>query len=249
MKTIVIKLGGSVLTEKKDYKKANKKMISQLAREISKINNKYKIILVHGAGSFGHAPVVKYKINNGIKTKKHKLGFADTHLSVSQLSNMIVEALIFHGVSAVSLTPTLLFKQNNKKVCSFNDKIVKDFLDAGYLPILYGDMVLDKKLNGSVLSGDQIMKLVSKKMKADKMVFISDVEGVYVDGKVFPKITKSNLSSIKSHLGGSAKVDVTGGMYGKLMEIMKSKVSSVITNPQNLAKAVQGKKVGTSILP
>jgi len=249
MKTIIIKLGGSVITKKQGYKQSRKKMIYFLAKEISKIHMKYKLILVHGAGSFGHAPVVKYNINNGIKTKKHKLGFADTHLSVSQLSNMIVEALISYNVPAISLTTTVLFKQKNKRIKSFSDKIVKDFLKQGYLPVLYGDMVLDEKLKGSVLSGDQIMTVLSKKLKADKMIFISDMEGVLVDCKVFPKLTKKNIKTIKFHLKGSKKTDVTGGMYGKIIEIMKSGVPALITNPKNLNKAIKGKKVGTLIFP
>jgi len=247
METIVIKLGGSIITDKSGYKKAKLEMISQLVKEISMIKGQYNIVLVHGAGSFGHAPVIKYNINNGIKTKEHKLGFTDTHLAVSQLSNLIIEELINNKTPAISLSPSILFNQKNKQINNYNHEIVEKYLKQGYLPVLYGDMVLDDELNGSVLSGDQIMKHVSKKLKATKMIFISDVEGVLSDGKVIPELNSTNIQKYETQLLGSAKADVTGGMYGKIKEIMASDIPTIITSPDNFLKAINGEQVGTLI--
>ena len=245
---ILVKLGGSVITEKEGYKRADNASIGYLARELSKVRNK-KIILVHGAGSFGHAPVVKYKINNGVYTDKQKLGFADTHLSVAQLSSLLVESLVSKDVLAVSIPPMVLFKQNKKRVASVIIQPILDFLNTGYMPVLYGDMALDATLGGSVLSGDQIMSVLAKELGAKQMIFVSDVEGVMINGRVVPTITKKNLKDVREHITGSRKTDVTGGMYGKIMEIMNGNVPTIITNPQNLQAAILGKKVGTLIIP
>ncbi|MCD6227377.1 isopentenyl phosphate kinase family protein [Candidatus Micrarchaeota archaeon] len=248
---ILIKFGGSVITYKNKYKSARKKMVDKLTLELAKVWKKdYKLILVHGAGSFGHAPVVKYKINNGVHTKGQKIGFADTHLAVSELSNLIVKSLIKYNVPAVSLPPAFLFEQNNKKVVRFYSQPIFDYFNEGYLPVLYGDMVLDYSLGGSVLSGDQIMTVLSKAMPVDKMIFITDVEGVLDNnGNVIPIINKDNLSEVQHHLTGSKNVDVTGGMHGKIMEIIHSGVPTVITNSKSMKDAILGKKVGTFILP
>jgi isopentenyl phosphate kinase len=248
MGLVIVKLGGSVITKKEGYKKENKKMITFLSRIISKEYGKNDLIIIHGAGSFGHAPVLKYGINNGIKTAKHKIGFSDTHLSMSFLSNIIVNELVKSNVPAVSVYPLFFAEQDNKKVSKFDISNITTLLKNGYVPVLCGDMVLDKKLGGSVISGDVIISLLSKKLNAKKMIFISDVEGVYVNGKVFPRITGKNIERIRSHFGLSKKADVTGGMYGKIKAIMKSKVPAVITNPKNLKPALEGEKVGTLIL-
>ena len=172
METVIIKLGGSVITKKSRYKQPNKRMISYLAKAISEMYGKKRMILVHGAGSFGHAPVVKYDIGNGIKTDKHRLGFADTHLSVSELSNLLTSELIRRGVPAISIAPVVIFKQHNKRIIKCLNKPLIEILKKGYLPVLYGDMVIDTRLGGSVLSGDQITTYLAKTMKAKRFHFI-----------------------------------------------------------------------------
>jgi len=249
MDLVIVKLGGSVLTKKEGYKEENRASIARLAKGIADVYSKCKLVLVHGAGSFGHAPVVKHGINEGVRTNAQKVGFADTHLAVSQLSNMIVEELIKNGVPAISMPPAVICRQDNKTIKEFGIGQIKAFLDAGYLPVVYGDMVLDDSMGGSVVSGDRLMAALAKGLGAKRMVSISDVEGVYVDGKIFPVITKDNIDGIRSHLGLSGKTDVTGGMYGKIREIMGSGVPAVVTNEKNMKDAILGREAGTSIKP
>ena len=162
----------------------------------------------------------------------------------------MLKSLIKYGAPAVSLPPAFLFEQDDKKVVRFYSQPVFDYFNEGYLPVLYGDMVLDYSLGGSVLSGDQIMTVLSKAMPVDKMIFITDVEGVLdVKGKVISEINKKNIKEIYKYLKGSKSVDVTGGMYGKIMEIIHSGVPTVITNSNNMRNAILGKKVGTYIIP
>ena len=58
------------------------------------------MVLVHGAGSFGHALVMKHGIAEGVKNTAQKLGYADTHAACSELSLLLVETLILEGVPA-----------------------------------------------------------------------------------------------------------------------------------------------------
>jgi isopentenyl phosphate kinase len=249
MDLVIVKLGGSILTKKEGYKEENRASIARLAKGIADVYGKCRLVLVHGAGSFGHAPVVRHGINEGVRTDAQKVGFADTHLAVSQLSNMVVEELVKNGVPAISMPPAVICRQDNKAIKEFGIGQIKAFLDAGYLPIVYGDIVLDDSMGGSVVSGDRLMAALAKGLGAKRMVFISDVEGIYVDGKVFPSITKANIESIRGHLGLSGKTDVTGGMYGKVKEIMGSGVPAVVTDAKNMKDAIMGRKVGTSINP
>jgi len=249
MSLVIVKFGGSIITRKDGYKKENRAMISLLSRIISKECGRSEMIIIHGAGSFGHAPVVKYGIDKGVRTKRQRIGLSDTHLSVSTLSNMLVKELLKNNVPAISLPPISFVEQNEKRVSKFSIETIISLLKKGYVPVLHGDMVLDKKLGGSVISGDVIISMLAKSLHARKMIFISDVEGVYVNGKVFPKITRKNIERIRMHFGFSGKTDVTGGMYGKIKSIMKSDVPAVITNPKNLRSALEGKMVGTLIIP
>ena len=49
---ILIKLGGSVITDKKEYRKFNRDIVARLCSEIK--DSGEDVIVVHGAGSFGH---------------------------------------------------------------------------------------------------------------------------------------------------------------------------------------------------
>ena len=48
---ILIKFGGSVITDKAEYRKFNKETVARLADEIKRSGQ--EVIIVHGAGSFG----------------------------------------------------------------------------------------------------------------------------------------------------------------------------------------------------
>jgi len=108
---------------------------------------------------------------------------------------------------------------------------------------LRGDMVPDTALGMSVCSGDQIVARLGK--KAERIVLGTDVDGVLVGGKVVPLITSQNLCKIEPHLCDSSKPDVTGGMGGKIKELLAGKVSAYVVNarhPERIEALLQGKK-------
>ena len=241
----ILKLGGSVLTKKNGYAEEDEDSIDKLTGIIAKMWDKLqkKLVLVHGAGSFGHPFVLRYDIKSGIRTRKQMVGYADTHMSCSHLSNVIVGSLVGRDVPAVSIPPALIAKQKDRRITKIDDKIIFEYMKRGYLPVLYGDMVLDDSIGGSVCSGDQLVAVLGKKAK--KVIFGSDVDGVLVRGRVVPKITRSNFKEIEGHLKASRTVDVTGGMEGKINEILKMKTPSYIVNakkPERIEDLLLGKR-------
>jgi len=240
----IVKLGGSVITKKSGYKEPNIENIEALAEMLARVWKKEKrIIVVHGAGSFGHAPVVLYGIKNGVRTEKEREGYAYTHSSCAYLSSLVVDALIKRGVPAISIPPAIVVRQKNGRISSFNKKIVYDYLKSGFLPVLYGDMVLDERMGGSVCSGDQIVAELGK--DAGVIVLGTNVDGVLVDGKVVKKITKKNFEKVLKHLGEAETTDVTGGMKGKILEIMKTGKTAYVVNalyPSRIEALLLGKK-------
>ncbi|MDD5022635.1 MAG: isopentenyl phosphate kinase [Candidatus ainarchaeum sp.] len=240
---MILKLGGSVITKKFDYLETDDKNIEYLARAIGSVwDPKMELILIHGAGSFGHAPVLAHGLHSGIKTKKQVLGFADTHSSCSYLSNFIADRLIKSGVPAVVVSPVVVIRQINGRISKFDTSTVFELLKKGYLPVMHGDMVLDSKLGGSICSGDQISTYLGKKAK--KIIFGTNVDGVMANGKLVEKITKNNFKDIEKHLKSSSAPDVTGGMAGKVKEIISSKKSAYIVNalkPKRIEDLLKGR--------
>ena len=84
---IILKIGGSILTKKdSDYPAVDYDNLDRIASEIEESLSEDNItgdledglILVHGAGSFGHPPAEKYKINDGVGEGEYsfkRLGF------------------------------------------------------------------------------------------------------------------------------------------------------------------------------
>ncbi len=241
----ILKIGGSFITRKSGYRELETGNLDFMARTIASVWKKgvQDFVLVHGAGSFGHAPVLKYGIKDGVKNEAQKLGYADTHWACNELSQVFVNALIKARVPAISLPPAALIEQKEKRISKFDTGIVQKYLKKGFLPVLYGDVVLDSSLVGSVCSGDQIVSYLGK--DAEFVVLATDVDGVLDDaGKVIPLITKENFSEIKKHLK-TKEGDVTGAMEGKLRELLSLDAPSYIVNaghPERIEALMLGKK-------
>ncbi|VVB56494.1 Isopentenyl phosphate kinase [uncultured archaeon] len=241
----ILKLGGSVITQKDRPQTADLEAIRRLAKMLGGLwkSGVRDIVLVHGAGSFGHALVIQHRLDNGVKTEAQKLACAQTRAACAKLSAIVAQALLDEGVPAMVLPTGLLAVSTNKRISKFDEKKVLSCLAAGYLPILRGDMVPDASLGFSVCSGDQLVARLGK--KAERIVLGSDVDGVLADGKVIPLITSQNFAKYESHLRPSDSPDVTGGMAGKVKELLSVKVSAYVANalqPERLEALLQGKK-------
>jgi isopentenyl phosphate kinase len=249
----IIKIGGSLITKKSGFAEADRETILSISDVIADVwkEGMHELIVVHGAGSFGHPVVANFKINNGIRTSEEKRAFALTHMMCSQLSQIFVDALIEKNVPAISIPPISLGFQRDKKLLSFNSDIILRLIKSEFLPVLYGDMLLDERLGVSVCSGDQIVSYLSK--YADEIIYATDVDGILVAKKLVDKITRDNLDDVLKHVGGSSATDVTGGMRGKLHEIISAGKKAYIVNgryPERLKALLKGKRtICTEIIP
>lgn len=227
----IMKVGGSVCTKKAENKPvANAGLIARVAREIRLARNvkKFKLIIVHGAGPFGHSNVKNYGINEGIRTEKHVEGFIKTHLAMAKLNDVFLKEFESEGLKVITLDPTACIVQKNKKILKFDTTQIELLfkMDSSIIPIIYGDMVLDTVLKGSVVSGDAIIPYLARKLKAEKVLLGTDVAGIFTaDPKKFPKaeriseINVKNFAQVLKSVTGSKAVDVTGGMKGKLEKL------------------------------
>ena len=104
----IIKLGGSVITDKSKKYSFRKEVADNLSKAIKKSNK--KVIIVHGAGSFGHILAKKYELNSGHKNDRQLRGFSLTHTMVQKLNTMVLDSLHNNGIDAVSISPHSVLK-------------------------------------------------------------------------------------------------------------------------------------------
>ena len=140
----IIKLGGSVITDKSKKNSYKKPIVDKLSAKIKKA--KKEVILIHGAGSYGHILAKKHDLNQGYKNLGQMQGFALTHTSVKKLNTLVLNSLQENNIPAVSISPHTIMKLDDHKPTKMNYDIFKDYLNQGFTPVTFGDVTLDKKL-------------------------------------------------------------------------------------------------------
>jgi len=227
---IILKLGGSVITKKGakeptiDYDNLNR-----ISAEIAS-SSFDKLIIVHGAGSYGHPFAKEYEIGSPIKNEgdlaNKKIGFCITQSWVKKLNTIVCDSLRENGVLAVSIQPSSFIITNNKRIYNCDLDLINKYLEMGFVPVIYGDVVvdLDESIKICVLSGDQIIRHFGENLKPERVILGSDVDGIYTkDPKKYEDAElMSTVTSCEDLVTeGSLNVDVTGGMNGKLLELIE----------------------------
>lgn len=256
---IILKLGGSLLTDKKKKFSIRTGLLERVAREIS-LGAREQIIIVHGGGSFGHPVASQYKIHLGFMDDSQLKGVAETRKSMQKLNLMVMEALIAGNLNVVAVQPSANFIMENNRIATGNTEILKGFLHLKMIPVLFGDVVLDRNKGFGILSGDQIISWLSQEFHSHKIILATDVDGVFdgdpkkdKDSRIISEISLENYKSVLENLGGQ-KGDVTGGIKGKVIELIElanKGHSSIIINAMvedRLKKVLLGEAViGTKI--
>ena len=226
-KPIILKIGGSAITDKAEPLAAKTEIINRLAEEIKRADLD-NLIIVHGGGSFGHPTAAKYGIKEGYKEDPtQKLGFAETHHVMTVLNGLVMDALIWHEVPALSIAPSSCIITENGRIKSFDETAVKAMQKMTFTPVMYGDAVLDDKMGFTILSGDQLVAYLAIKYKASKIVIGVDTDGLFdadpktnPNAKPYKHLTLAELKQIQPKIGKSTEKDVTGGMAGKICELI-----------------------------
>ena len=249
---VILKLGGSVITDKNaDEGVVKEDELYRIAKEVSEFRG--KMIIVHGAGSFGHTYAKKYGLDKGFDPE----GAIVTHESVKKLASSVVDALNHFGVRAVALHPMCCIVCRKGRIESAYLENIKLMLENGFVPVLHGDVVMDLELGACILSGDQIVPYLAKALGITRLGLGSAADGVLDNnGKPVPEITPEKFESFKQYIKGSESTDVTGGMLGKVQELLELSKTSCITSyifnadkKDNIYRFLNGEEIGTRISP
>ncbi len=258
----ILKLGGSVITKKEaEEPSIHYENLKRISYEIAE-SAADPLIIVHGAGSFGHPFAREYSIGSTIENetdfKEKKIGFCITQSWVKKLNTMVCDSLREEGVFAVSIHPSSFITTKDGRIHSCDLSLINKYLDSGFIPVIHGDVVMDmnRSIRICVLSGDQIIKYLGENLNPERVILGTDVDGIYDknpkkydDAELMETVTSFDQLSAE----GSLNVDVTGGMQGKLKELLhlaEFGVESQIINAAKeslLKKALKGEPIGTTI--
>ena len=237
---ILIKLGGSIITNKEKPLSVRRKTINNLAKSLKKINE--PMIIVHGGGSYGHYWSVKYNMH----TKERKYDFRGVAIvknSMIELNKIILDSLLKNKLNPYCLPPTD-FMSGNKPI-SKKVKEIEKIAKSGLIPVTYGDALWYGQKKTYILSGDKVMTHLAKILRPRLCIFVLNEDGLYSDLK-----SKKLIYELrdKRYLISENKMDVTGGMTRKVEEALKiSKIGMNVffvngNKPERILKAVRNRK-------
>lgn len=242
----MLKLGGSLITDKTTAHTARTDVIRRIAEEIRSVREEvaFPLIIGHGSGSFGHIPAKRFRTRQGVRTAAEWAGFAEVHAEATALNRIVTDILRGAGLPVLSFVPMDEIRADDGKVTSWDTAPLLTALENGLIPLVFGDTVFDSSRGGTIFSTEDLFVHLCGILPEPTRILLAGLEkGVWED---FPANTRlvscihAEGSGTDSYIQGSEFTDVTGGMREKvrLMEEL------VLTGKAETAQIFSGADTG-----
>lgn len=247
----VLKLGGSVVTEKDRPETVDGAALDRAAEAIgaalddSAGRTPAGLVVVHGGGSFGHHHASEHGVSTTTGSKDPDAVLA-IHSAMTTLNRFVVDRLRTRDVPAVPVNPLSVAHRDRDGKLTLPSGQVRVLVGEGFVPVLHGDVVAHEGAGVTVLSGDEIVADLAWSLDAESVGVCSTVPGVLDgDGEVIPRIEE--FDAVKGVLAGSDATDVSGGMEGKVRELLALDAPTSIFDLDDLAEFLSGEQPGTTL--
>jgi isopentenyl phosphate kinase len=224
-KTVFLKLGGSLITDKSRPATARLQVLDRLAGEIaaaSALQPGLRLVIGHGSGSFGHVPAKRFGTRQGVHTAGQWQGFSEVWRQAAALNRIVMDALAAHGLNAIAFPPSAAVTAQNGVLLAWDTRPLSVALDAGLLPVVFGDVVFDTARGGTIFSTEDLFEHLAQRLQPGRILLAGIEPGVWADyptcTRLADKITPHNLPQILPSLAGAQAADVTGGMQSKVLQ-------------------------------
>lgn len=250
-KRIVVKVGTSTLTHKTG--RLNIRRVEQLVKTLADIYNAgYEVILV-SSGAIGLG-MGKLGLREKPKSTRDKQACA----AVGQCELMDLYGSLFSDysitVAQMLLTKYILLEDRREHV----ENALESLLKFGVIPVVNeNDTVAIDELELEVGENDSLAAMVATIAKADLLIIMSDIDGLYdkdphkaEDAKLIP-VVHEITDEIRELAGGAGSKFGTGGMKTKIHAVelaYESNIDVILMNgrkPRRLYDLFEDKKIGT----
>ncbi len=256
---VLVKLGGSLITEKTVTGRARDAAIRRLAREIAAWRRGHRgerLVLGHGSGSFGHPAAARGGLVRSADERPKLDSSPTTRLRAAALHQIVMTALRDAGAEPFSLAAgSFLTTARGRIAAAFLDPLFAA-LDAGLLPVVYGDVVLDRSRGAAVVSTEELFTAIAhesrrRRRPVSRAVWLGETDGVLdASGRTIARLSIRDALNTARATSGAAGVDVTGGMALRLRTaavLAKAGIPSSIVDgrPSGSARAaIAGRSAG-----
>lgn len=229
---VFLKLGGSIITDKKQPNTPKPEIIKQMAIEIKAAldarQDNLQLVIGHGSGSFGHAAAAKYQITHGALSQESWYGLAQVGAAAARLNRIVMDIFLESGIPAITFQPSASALMSNGKITRLETHPLKTVLSHRLVPVIHGDIAIDSKQGMNIASTETLFNYLAGELHPARLLLAGDLDGVYSadpqlnpDAILIESITAKNWPHIKMSLSGSQATDVTGGMYTKVKDMLQ----------------------------
>jgi isopentenyl phosphate kinase len=225
--TVFLKLGGSLITDKTKVEHAHTRALRRLAREIKAAREarpNLQLVLGHGSGSFGHVAAKKHGTRDGVKDRSSWLGYAEVAAAAAHLNQIVTDIFVAEGVPVVSVPPSASARCEDGALTYLDTFALRTLLENQLVPLVHGDVALDNVRGATIVSTEDVFIFLVHEFRPTHILLAGEVTGVFENadmiGPIIPVITPGTVAQYVSALGGSHGTDVTGGMLGKVQQML-----------------------------
>ncbi|MDP6720981.1 MAG: glutamate 5-kinase [Pirellulaceae bacterium] len=253
--TIVVKVGTRVLTHEEGT--LNEQRITQLAEELSSINETGRRVVLVSSGAVGAG-----MSQLGLKTRPTGLARLQAVAAIGQtnLIEMYDRTFRLHGRRAAQVLLTAEDLEDRSRYLNVRNTLLT-LLEFNAIPIINeNDTVSVDELMTTFGDNDRLAALVTNLLRAPLLIILSDVAGLY-DGdpgdpksSLIPTVPVVDETILAKACDGESGVS-RGGMFSKLQaaRIVSSAGETLIIasgkQPSVLRDIMAGRPVGTLFLP
>lgn len=265
---ILLKLGGSLITDKGARERARADVLARIAAELAACREAWSrrgLIVGHGSGSYGHFAAAGTLLATRERSASSAAGLpaaaARTQDAAARLHRLVVAALLEAGLGPYSAAPSGWLTVRAGRAASLHLEPLEGALELEMVPVIYGDVVVDRELGMSIASTEDVFHmlvdaLAKRGRRPHRAVWLGETDGILdASGQTIVTVTPGNLEAVRAATGGSAGVDVTGGMRLRLETAWRLAVAGVPSwigdgrRPGVLAAALAGAPAGgTAVL-
>jgi isopentenyl phosphate kinase len=241
---LLVKWGGSLITDKRTPETPRPAEIARLAGELAAglqaaRRRGLAVVLGHGSGSFGHVAAARHRLAEGLRggdgerDAAQLAGVGETQTRAAALHRLVLDALAVAGVPAFSIAPSsMLVAEDGETAACFAEPVARA-LAAGLLPVVYGDVVTDRRRGVAIASTERVFLALAAALpahgwRAAEALWLGDTPGVY-DEAGRPLASLSPAEAARLAPGGSAGTDVTGGMAHRLAAAVRLAEQGVVS--------------------
>jgi isopentenyl phosphate kinase len=259
---VLVKLGGSLITDKAGHRSVRREILHALAREIAAaLERDHRLVVAHGSGSFGHPEAAAARLAEGLTDEDQLVGVPRTQEAARALHREVLNAFTGVGVPTYSLLPgSLLVTESGVPASLFVEPVLLA-LGVKLLPVLCGDLVLDRDRGVSICSTETLFlalasQLLSAGEAVERVIWLGATPGVYDrQGNTLPSLDRASWNELELRSPAAAGPDVTGGIELRVetaLALADLGIPSVIcdgTDAPNLRAALAGERAGGTLVP